>query len=385
MPSRALLVAKPAEVEALSAALAGREDLDAVPCTRGSHVFAALAAKAPDVALIRLRLADVDGLDILHRLRAVAPGARVFLLLDENEAAHREACFRSGCEDVLFAPIDPAEVVRQLAGGDEFRFRREPRVPLGTSASLTVGGAVKEVVAESLSELGLRLRWSEPPPVRAVVPITLRLDVGDPWPCWVRLEEVASRKGTPDALMARFMGLNAAERGSVRAALNRLRGVRGGPLEAPSVPVTYAHAPEAEASTGYKELPKHSLQAPSRRRFTGALAGIAGVAALGSASWAWITLQDVKHPDRRYDPKPERIVEGLRIRRVNRTDQSVIAMADASWWDLSEEGRGTAVTALAREVGLDDRKPLEVWTVRGRVAAATMDSAGAISIVQEPR
>lgn len=378
-----MLVAKPAEVEALLAAIATRQDLEAVPCTRGSEVLAALAAKPPDVALIRLRQSDVDGLDVLHRVRARSPGARVFLLLDESEAAHRAACFRSGCEDVLFTPFDAADIVLRFAGGDEFRFRREPRVPLGTSASLPIDGVTKEVVADSLSELGVRLRWSEEPPARAIVPITLELAAGEPFPCWVRLEEVASRKGSPDALMARFVGLTSAERDTVRLALDRLRGARSGPLEAPPVPVTLdlTRKPEVTAYTALSDATAPS----SSRRLRSLLLAAVGTAALVSSGWAWLSIQSTKHPERSYEAKPDRIVDGLRIRRVNRMDKRVVAMADASWWDLSEEGREKAVTTLASDLQLKDDQALEVWTVRGRVAAATLGSAGALQIVQERR
>lgn len=367
------------------AAIGTRQDLEPVPCSRGTHVLAALAAKPPEVALIRLRLPDMDGLDVLHRIRAVSPGARAHMLLDENEIDHREACFRSGCEDVLFAPIDGEDVARRLAGADELRFRREPRVPFGAPASLVVGGVAKEVVAESLSEMGLRLRWSEAPPARAIVPITLELNVGASSRVWVRLEDVASRKGVSDGLMARFVGLNAAERGAVRAALERLRGVRSGPLEAPGVPVLYDLSKPPAEVTAYSRLPEEPAPPGGRRRFTGILASFLGVAAVGSSAWAWVTIQETKHPERHYDPKPERIVDGLRLRRVNRMPGGrVVAMVDASWWDLSDEGRERAVTTLATDVELKDDQALEVWTVKGRVAAATLDSSGALAIVRDP-
>lgn len=387
MPGRALLVANPAEIEALVAAIATRQDLEAVPCSRGSQVLAALSARPPDVALIRLRLADVDGLDVLHRLRAVAPPARALLLLDEREAGHREACFRSGCEDVLFAPFVPDEVVRQLAGGDEFRFRREPRVPLGTRASLLIGGVTKEVVAESLSELGLRLRWSDAPPARAIVPITVELAAGESMSCWVRLEDVASRKGTPDALMARFVGLTGADRATVRAALDRLRGVRAGPLEAPSgVPVTFDLAARAPGEvTAFRPLPGAHAPAPARRRFANLFLAVAAIVALGTSARAWLAIDSANHPERHYEANPERIVDGLRVRRVNRMGPRVVAMADASWWDLSGDARGRAVTTLARDLPLEREHVLEVWTVRGRVAAATLDSSGAIQVAQDRR
>jgi two-component system nitrate/nitrite response regulator NarL len=116
-------------------------------CRDGHEALAAIQASSPDVALLNVQIAGLDGIEILRQLRengeqetrvamlsaaddgatiyeAIAAGAAAYLLKD---ADHAEVC------DALLAvaagrTVLPSGVHERLA--DEIRSRSEPGVPL---------------------------------------------------------------------------------------------------------------------------------------------------------------------------------------------------------------------------------------------------------------
>lgn len=74
----------------------------------------AAAARDPvDLLLLDLGLADGDGLDVLHELRARDALPRVSVALtgrDEPEAVAR--CRAAGCQEVLLKPVPTRELLR---------------------------------------------------------------------------------------------------------------------------------------------------------------------------------------------------------------------------------------------------------------------------------
>ncbi|MFF0654270.1 MULTISPECIES: response regulator transcription factor [Micromonospora] len=107
---------------ALSMILGGVPDLAVVgEATDGAEVPAAVAAYAPDVVLMDIRMPRVDGLAATEALRATADAPEVLVLttFDADEQVLR--ALRAGASGFLLKDTPPAEIVaavRRVAAGE---------------------------------------------------------------------------------------------------------------------------------------------------------------------------------------------------------------------------------------------------------------------------
>ncbi|MFI2712057.1 response regulator [Micromonospora sp. NPDC018662] len=107
---------------ALSMILGGVPDLTVVgEATDGAEVPAAVAAYAPDVVLMDIRMPRVDGLAATEALRAAADPPEVLVLttFDADEQVLR--ALRAGASGFLLKDTPPAEIVaavRRVAAGE---------------------------------------------------------------------------------------------------------------------------------------------------------------------------------------------------------------------------------------------------------------------------
>ena len=76
--------------------------------------LAAIATKAPAYAVVDLRLADGNGLDVVERLRERRDDARVIVLTGYGAIASAVAAVKIGAIDYLSKPADAAEVTQAL-------------------------------------------------------------------------------------------------------------------------------------------------------------------------------------------------------------------------------------------------------------------------------
>ena len=94
--------------------------------TSGEDGLALVEHNSPDVALVDMRLPGMDGLQVLHRLRHVAPETQVIMMTAYGSVASAVEAMKHGAYDYLSKPIDLDElcivVDKALA---EQRLRRE--------------------------------------------------------------------------------------------------------------------------------------------------------------------------------------------------------------------------------------------------------------------
>lgn len=68
------------------------------------EAFGALRQDSPDLVLLDIGLPDIDGLDVLRRLRAADPGLGVIILTGNQDVVLARAGLQIGAVDCLFKP-----------------------------------------------------------------------------------------------------------------------------------------------------------------------------------------------------------------------------------------------------------------------------------------
>lgn len=81
----------------------GREALDCLPSFR------------PDVMILDLQMPDMDGLDVLARVKDLDPAVEVILLTGNGSFDTGIACMQLGAFDYLVKPVDLEQLLETIA------------------------------------------------------------------------------------------------------------------------------------------------------------------------------------------------------------------------------------------------------------------------------
>lgn len=108
------------------------EGFDVVPASGGRAALEAAARVNPAVILLDLSMPDLDGLEVLERLRAGGDQVPVCVLSARDEVDDRVAGLQAGADDYVVKPFALEEVVARLHA----LLRRRPA---GADAAVTVG------------------------------------------------------------------------------------------------------------------------------------------------------------------------------------------------------------------------------------------------------
>lgn len=101
----AILDADAATCEALSV-LFRLEGFQTSFAVETASFIAAIERRAPDVAIVNIRIGKESGLDILRRVKSKRNGTPVFILEDHPEVDLAVPAMRAGATDVITKPID---------------------------------------------------------------------------------------------------------------------------------------------------------------------------------------------------------------------------------------------------------------------------------------
>src|SRR5579885_241504 len=71
----------------------------------GEEALSLVASKAPEIALVDLRMPGMDGIEILREIRRAAPDVQVIMITAYGEVASAVEAMRLGAEDFLIRPI----------------------------------------------------------------------------------------------------------------------------------------------------------------------------------------------------------------------------------------------------------------------------------------
>ena len=90
------------------------EGFEVVPASGGRAALAAVEQIAPAVMLLDMTMPDLDGLEVLRRLRADGHDVPVCVLSARDEIGHRVAGLEAGADDYVVKPFALEEVVARL-------------------------------------------------------------------------------------------------------------------------------------------------------------------------------------------------------------------------------------------------------------------------------
>src|SRR3984957_7121654 len=110
----------------------------------GETCLAAFEARGADVVLTDLAMPDMDGMQVLERLRASDPSVPVLMLTAHGSERVAVAAMKAGAFDYIPKPFDPDELALAVRRAIDWRELRLQNARLRTEASLG-----RTIVAES--------------------------------------------------------------------------------------------------------------------------------------------------------------------------------------------------------------------------------------------
>jgi DNA-binding NtrC family response regulator len=128
MRSRVVVVDDEPRMAATVAMALGRAGHDCETCGSGEEAIAAVELRGADVVVTDWRMPEMDGVDLMRRLRARWPGLPVILITAHASVQSAVAAMREGAFDYVAKPFDNDEL-RALVGRaiDLRRLERENR------------------------------------------------------------------------------------------------------------------------------------------------------------------------------------------------------------------------------------------------------------------
>jgi two-component system response regulator HydG len=112
--------------------LAAKAGFEVVTCASGSEGMRALARRPADLAMVDLRMPDVNGLDLLRQIRAAVPSCEVILMTAYAAVDSAVEAIKLGAREYLTKPFD-FDRVRQVLG--DIRDELERRAQLAALES----------------------------------------------------------------------------------------------------------------------------------------------------------------------------------------------------------------------------------------------------------
>src|SRR5713226_2929745 len=107
--------------------LAGKAGFEVVTCGSGSEAMRALMRKPADLAMVDLRMPDVNGLDLLRQIRAAVPSCEVILMTAYAAVDSAVEAIKLGAREYLIKPFD-LDRLRQVLGEIRFELERRAQV-----------------------------------------------------------------------------------------------------------------------------------------------------------------------------------------------------------------------------------------------------------------
>jgi two-component system chemotaxis response regulator CheY len=82
----------------------------------GMSALEQYALQRPDLVLLDVTMADMNGLEVLRQLRAIDPDARVVMATADVQSSTRELAIQGGAAGFVTKPLNGDEVLAAVAG-----------------------------------------------------------------------------------------------------------------------------------------------------------------------------------------------------------------------------------------------------------------------------
>ena len=83
--------------------------------TNGREAIRALKRQPAKVMILDLKMPELDGLEVLRRVRQTSPATRVIISTGYRSVETAQEAARLGCEDYIIKPFGPQDVLRAVA------------------------------------------------------------------------------------------------------------------------------------------------------------------------------------------------------------------------------------------------------------------------------
>ncbi len=107
--------------------LAAKVGFDVVTCGSGSEAMRALMQRPADLAMVDLRMPDVNGLDLLRQIRSSVPGCEVILMTAYAAVDSAVEAIKLGAREYLTKPFD-FDRLRQVLSDIRVELERRAQV-----------------------------------------------------------------------------------------------------------------------------------------------------------------------------------------------------------------------------------------------------------------
>ncbi len=114
MPASVLVVDDEENISYLVSSALRLADLDVSTAATGEEALAACTPTSPDVVVLDVMLPDLDGFEVLRRLRAKGVTAPVLFLTARTDTADRVRGLTSGGDDYITKPFALEELVARV-------------------------------------------------------------------------------------------------------------------------------------------------------------------------------------------------------------------------------------------------------------------------------
>ncbi|MFQ5863571.1 MAG: response regulator [Candidatus Brocadiales bacterium] len=100
-----------------------------------------------DLAIIGEDVHEVSGLDILNKLKELAPGLKILMMTAQKSKRYQASLVRSGAQGVLTQPLDKLESLKLIKGvlkRPEVRVKKRKRVKVKVKKKVRVRAKAKK-------------------------------------------------------------------------------------------------------------------------------------------------------------------------------------------------------------------------------------------------
>lgn len=113
------------------------EGYEVIEAEDGNAALAAAAKEKPDAVLLDLGLPDLDGIEVLGRIREWSP-VPVLVLTARDAEAQKIAALDAGADDYVTKPFGVGELLARLRAALRHRLQREGTPPVFRAGAVTV-------------------------------------------------------------------------------------------------------------------------------------------------------------------------------------------------------------------------------------------------------